>query len=272
MLFVSSANQAFNLVLAMSLVALASAASLELRTSPVGLHGALTRITESAAHADAAAAQDRSVRTLDESASADAADAGRDVPIEMPPVPAPAPFVPIAQATKRVEPSKAVASPEAAAEQSAANMVGGATRAPAAPTEAKLSALPAEPGIIFEDVGRKACIGGTECEAHCEIETNGCEVHPAYVIKLDRPAYISTVQLYAHDEVGPSRRAELLVKVNGEPVGAAEVHRYGSTRTIKVGRVGQLVTVESRHQHNGFLRGGEEAVIWDLYLVGRAPE
>ena len=104
-----------------------------------------------------------------------------------------------------------------------------------------------------------------------QINANGCAALPAYAIKLEQPAYISAVQLYAHDQVGPSRWSELVVKVNGRPVGSAQVHRYGSTRTIEIGRVGQLVTIESRHYHNGFLRGGEEAVIWDVYLLGRKP-
>jgi hypothetical protein len=163
----------------------------------------------------------------------------------------------------------------AANETVAAAVAGGAAeRVPAeaaAAPEAKLAALPAKPGIIFEDLGHKACIGGTACEAHCKIETNGCAALPAYAIKLEHPAYISAVQLYAHDQVGPSRWSELVVKVNGRPVGSAQVHRYGSTRTIQIGRVGQLVTIESRHYHNGFLRGGEEAVIWDVYLLGRKP-
>jgi hypothetical protein len=147
----------------------------------------------------------------------------------------------------------------------------GAARVPTAPTEGKLAALPTQTGIIFEDLGKKVCIGGTQCPEHCRIETGGCEVRPAYVIKLQRPAYIAAVQLYGHDQVGPTRRAALLVKVNGEPAGKAVVHRFGSTLTVKVGRVGQLVTVESMHDSNGFLYGGEETVIWDVYLFGREP-
>ncbi len=147
----------------------------------------------------------------------------------------------------------------------------GAARVPTAPTEGKLAALPTQTGIIFEDLGKKVCIGGTQCPEHCRIETGGCEVRPAYVIKLQRPAYIAAVQLYGHDQVGPTQRATLLVKVNGEPAGNAVVHRFGSTLSVKVGRVGQLVTIESMHDTSGFLYGGEETVIWDVYLLGREP-
>lgn len=147
----------------------------------------------------------------------------------------------------------------------------GAGRSPAAPIEVKLAALPAKNEIIFEDLGRKVCIGGTVCPEHCGIESGGCEVRPAYVIKLDRPAHIAAIQLYAHDQVGATRRASLQVKVNGVTVGKSPVYRYGSNLSFKAGRVGQLVTVESLHDTDGFLNGGEETVLWDVYLIGREP-
>lgn len=149
--------------------------------------------------------------------------------------------------------------------------IAGAARTTAAPKDARLASLPTKAGIIFEELGRKVCIGGTSCEEHCRVETDGCIVQPNYSIRLERPAYISAVQLYAHDQIGPTRRASLLVKVNGEAIGKTEVYRYGSTITVKVGRVGQLVTVESMHAVHGFQGGGEEAVIWDVYLLGREP-
>jgi hypothetical protein len=149
--------------------------------------------------------------------------------------------------------------------------LGGAGRMPAARAEGRLAALPDKPGVIFEDVGKKFCIGGTVCPTHCATEAGGCEVRSAYVIKLDRPAYLSAIQVYAHDEVGVSRRASLLVKVNGEPVDKIPVYRYGSTLSVKIGRIGQLVTIESMHDTHGFLNGGDESVIWDIYLLGREP-
>lgn len=309
MFSLSSANYLFNFALAVSLVALAAAASSEIRSQPpetvkrlvqraaelvgqgpdaVEVEGETTAAirnvstdatSEKAAAAAAEAAAGETLADADNgkegSAPLPAADGGRMVELAA----LAAPYVSSAP-NGAAPPLNVVAGP---AEQQSAeppgaapavqieSVVGGAARAPAEPVEAKLAALPSKPGVIFEDIGRKVCIGGMLCEQQCKIEAGGCEVKPAYVIKLDRPAYLSAIQLYAHDGVGPSRRAELLVKVNGEPVGAAEVHRYGSTRTIKIGRSGQLVTVESRHQHNGFLRGGEEAVIWDVYLFGREP-
>lgn len=149
--------------------------------------------------------------------------------------------------------------------------VAGATRSAVPPKEAKLASLPVKPGIIFEELGRKVCIGGSLCEQHCRVETDGCLVQPSYAIRLERPAYISAIQLYAHDQVGPTRRASLLVKVNGDAIGKTEVYRFGSTLTVKIGRIGQLVTVESLHATHGFQNGGEEAVIWDVYLLGREP-
>lgn len=152
-----------------------------------------------------------------------------------------------------------------------AGAIAGAARSAVPPKEAKLAALPAKPGIIFEELGRKVCIGGTACEEHCRIEADGCIVQPSYAIRLERPAYISAIQLYAHDQVGPTRRASLLVKVNGDAIGKTEVYRFGSTLTVKVGRIAQLVTVESLHAVHGFQNGGEETVIWDVYLLGREP-
>jgi hypothetical protein len=149
--------------------------------------------------------------------------------------------------------------------------IAGAARAPAAPIVAKLASLPATTGVIFEELGSKSCIGGTLCDEHCKSEAGGCDVRPAYVIKLDQPAFLSALQLYAHDQVGPTRRAQLLVKVNGEAVGKPHVYRYGATLTVKIGRTAQLVSIEALHQRHGFLSGGEEAVIWDVYLFGRAP-
>lgn len=149
--------------------------------------------------------------------------------------------------------------------------VAGAARNVVPPKEAKIASLPVKPGIIFEELGRKVCIGGVLCEEQCRVETDGCIVQPSYAIRLERPAFISAIQLYAHDQVGPTRRASLLVKVNGDAIGKTDVYRHGSTLTVKIGRVGQLVTVESLHTHHGFQNGGEEAVIWDVYLLGREP-
>jgi len=293
MFSMSATNQILNIVLAMCLAALATAASMELRSqSQDGVASYLLatnsetkkseeRISEPTGTIDevcSASSSDSQTVSGNESVTrAKTEDAAEATAEQAGPIvvsllrsriapDADAALADVAAVKGKDDPAPAREKP--AALQA---VTGGAVHAPAEPKEARLASLPAKPGIIFEDLGHKVCIGGTVCEEQCKIEAGGCEAKPAYVLKLDRPAYLTAIQLLAHDGVGPTRRAELLVKVNGEPVGSAEVHRYGSTRTIKIGRVGQLVTVESRHQRNGFLRGGEEAVIWDVYLLGREP-
>jgi hypothetical protein len=287
MFSMSSTNQILNIVLAMCLAALATAASMELRSQSLDavasqllagkaeLKKSDERIVEQAADGEAAAVPTEATEARANEDAAGASTEGSAGPIMMavlrsrlaPDTDAEADAAPVPAAAR----GKDEPEPKREKLETLQAVVGGAVRAPAEPKEATLASLPAKAGIIFEDVGHKVCIGGMLCEEQCKIEAGSCEAKPAYVLKLDRPAYLSAIQLFAHDGVGPSRRAELVVKVNGEPVGSAEVHRYGSTRTIKIGRTGQLVTVESRHQHNGFLKGGEEAVIWDLYLFGREP-
>lgn len=291
MFSMSPTNQILNIVLAMCLAALATAASMELRSQSLeGVANQLLggnseikkseeRISEAAAAVEEtgstpSADPNKTATTADEAnvKAEDATNAESAGPVGMalprPRIAPDADAAPVEAVTAEVKESPAPAREKTKTLQAVA---GGAAQIPAEPKEAKLVSLPVKAGVIFEDLGRKVCIGGLLCEAQCKIEAGGCEAKPAYVLKLDRPAYLSAIQLFAHDGVGPTRRAELVVKVNGEPVGSAEVHRYGSTRTIKIGRVGQLVTVEARHQHNGFLKGGEEAVVWDVYLLGREP-
>jgi hypothetical protein len=279
----SSADHLSNMTLALGLTALATAASLELRAP-----GEVARLVRSASEVlslpRAGSSEYRDTdstlsgaekRPMSVAKTEDRVAPDPDPEIQVPAL-ALAPYAPakpdassdainVVVADDRQSETRQMAGVETA------NVLSGVDRAPAVPTQVQPAALPAKPGIIFEDTGNKACIGGTLCEEHCKSESNGCEAKPAYVIKLGEPAYISTVQLYAHDGVGPSRRSQLLVKVNGEPVGKTDVYRNGSTLSVKVGRTGQLVTIESMHQHNGFLRGGEEAVIWDVFLLGRAP-
>ena len=72
----------------------------------------------------------------------------------------------------------------------------------------------------------------------------------------------------AQDPKTPTRVEMIPVKVNGKPVGDTLVYKLGSTLSIDVDETGELITIESAHQYNGFLRGGEEAVIWDVYVFG----
>jgi hypothetical protein len=297
-------NQIFNIALAMVLAAVATAASLELRSQPI-------EVSKLVSDAAGALAADKSAVSENETPVQKIALA-REVVEEVSPkseakidetnasaaeTKIPAPIV-VADAGVRTPDASAPpieVSPLSATKQSATpsdaaiQVATAANEAPSAPEakkpepaaaapspasapakETKVAALAAKPGgVIFEDLGRKVCIGGTQCEERCKAETGGCEVKANYTIKLDQPTYISAVQFFAHDDVGPTRRSELFVRVNGEPIGKIEAHRYGSTRTVKIGRTGQLITIESRHRHNGLLMGGEEAVLWDVYLLGR---
>ena len=116
--------------------------------------------------------------------------------------------------------------------------------------------------------GEKLCIGGVLCSKFCSAETRDCESTQSLTIKLDEPARINAIQLSAHDNIGKTRRSRLVVKVNGKAVADTLVYKLGSTLSIDVGQTGELITIESAHQHYGFLRGGEEAVIWDVYVFG----
>ncbi len=121
--------------------------------------------------------------------------------------------------------------------------------------------------IHHSDAGR-LCIGGVHCPNFCKDDGQNCKTSANLTIRLDEPTRINTIQLSAHDNIGKSRRSRLIVKVNGKEVADTLVYRNGSTLTIEVGATGELITIESAHQYNGFLRGGEEALIWDVYVFG----
>jgi len=122
--------------------------------------------------------------------------------------------------------------------------------------------------LVHETSGARLCIGGVMCTAFCAERAHACTPTMAFTIKLDKPARIDTIQLSAHDDIGASRRSRLLVKVNGKKVGSTLVYRLGSTLSLDVNATGEMITIESAHQYNGFLRGGEEAVVWDVYVFG----
>jgi len=135
---------------------------------------------------------------------------------------------------------------------------------------ASAMAVPAAEGaVIFQDQAGRYCIGGVHCPAYCATSDRQCAAKFSYVIKLDKPTRISAIQLNAHDNIGKSRRSELVVKVNGRRVDTKPVFRLGSSISLKTEATGQLITIESAHQHHGFLRGGEEAMIWDIFVFGK---
>ena len=130
------------------------------------------------------------------------------------------------------------------------------------------AAKPVNGHIIHHTSDGKLCIGGVLCSKFCGSDGQNCKPTDSLTIRLDKPAQINTIQLSAHDNIGRTRRSRLVVKVNGKPVADTLVYRLGSTLSIEVGETGELITIESAHQYNGFLRGGEEAVIWDVYVFG----
>ena len=147
----------------------------------------------------------------------------------------------------------------------AAAKIDGEAASAAAPADVK---KPVNGRIIHQTNGGKFCIGGVLCSKFCATQARDCEPKQSLTIKLDKPARISAIQLSAHDNIGKTRRSRLVVKVNGKEVADTLVYKLGSTLSIDVGQTGELITIESAHQYNGFLRGGEEAVIWDVYVFG----
>ncbi len=145
--------------------------------------------------------------------------------------------------------------------------VAAATEAPV-DAAAAASASPLNGRLIHQATGERLCIGGVLCPQFCTAKSQNCSPRPSLTIKLDGPAKINTIQLSAHDNIGKTRRSRLVFKINGKAVADTLVYRLGSTLSIDVGQTGELITIESAHQHNGFLRGGEEAVIWDVYVFG----
>ncbi|HSM39852.1 MAG TPA: hypothetical protein VK862_03825 [Afifellaceae bacterium] len=130
------------------------------------------------------------------------------------------------------------------------------------------AAGPVNGHIIHHASEEKLCIGGVLCSEFCAIGNHDCKPADSLTIRLDEPARINTIQLHAHDDIGKTRRSRLVIKVNGKPVGDSLVYKLGSTLSFDIGETGELITIESAHQYNGFLRGGEEAVIWDVYVFG----
>ncbi len=133
---------------------------------------------------------------------------------------------------------------------------------------AKTVDAPINGRLIHQATGERVCIGGVLCPDFCTTKNQNCAPSQSLTIKLDNPAKITTIQLSAHDNIGKTRRSRLVFKINGKKVADSLVYRLGSTLSIDVGEAGELITIESAHQHNGFLRGGEEAVIWDVYVFG----
>ncbi len=120
---------------------------------------------------------------------------------------------------------------------------------------------------LVEDLGRQYCIGGTLCPGYCEQPAKLCEAKPSYSLRLDAPTGISRIQLHAEDEVGLTRVAELVVKLDGRQVATVPVRWTGSTLNVAVNRRGQLITIEARDPR-AIRFAGEEAIISDIHVFG----
>jgi hypothetical protein len=123
--------------------------------------------------------------------------------------------------------------------------------------------------VLFAATGRKYCIGVTLCPNYCEQPTNSCKVEPIYRIDLERPADISRIQLYAYDDVGITRVAELVIRLDGMAIGTLPVRWQGGTLDLPVRLTGQRITIEARSP-SGSRFAGEEAIISDVKVFGRS--
>ena len=213
------------------------------RYSALCLAGVLAAATASAAQAqDAPPATETPVRQVMPVAAAPETKAEKAAPAEAKEAAAP-------KAAPKARPIATAAAPTAKPE-------------PAAPTVGA--------AVIYHDGKGRYCIGGTACPNYCASGDRACTAEFSHVITLDKPTYIAAIQVNAHDNVAKTRRSKLIVKVNGKPLRSEPVFRLGSSLSFEANTVGQVITIESAHQMNGFLKGGDEAVIWDIFAYGRA--
>ena len=137
-----------------------------------------------------------------------------------------------------------------------------------APANVERARVPGSERVLIEDLGKRYCIGGSMCPDYCAQPGEGCEAQSLYSLKLDRPASISRIALYAQDEIVLKRQAELVVKLDGRQFGKFPVRWTGSAISIPVNRTAQRITIESRDPH-GVRKSGEEAVISEVHVFGR---
>jgi len=136
------------------------------------------------------------------------------------------------------------------------------------PTVSTRTAQPRDPErTLAEDLGKQYCIGGTLCPSYCEQPAKRCEAKASFSLRFDAPVGISRIQLHAEDDVGLTRLAELVVKLDGRRVAIVPVRWTGSTLDVPVKRRGQSITIEARDPR-GIRFAGEEAVISDIHVFG----
>lgn len=142
-----------------------------------------------------------------------------------------------------------------------------AAKAPQSTISTRPSRPPAPERTLVEDLGKQYCIGGTLCPRYCEQPAKHCEVKASYSLRLDESASISRIELHAEDEVGLTRAAELVIKLNGRQLATVPVRWTGATIHVPVNRRGQVITIEARDPR-GIRFAGEEAIISDIHVFG----
>jgi len=132
---------------------------------------------------------------------------------------------------------------------------------------AAVAAAPGAEAVLFEDVGKRYCVGSISCLKHCADPASECEVRNVYVVRLDQPATIAHIKLSAQDNVDKTSLASLVVRVDGVPLDNVPVFQPGATLDVAVNRTAQIITVEATPPLEGV--GLVGAVISDLYVLGR---
>jgi hypothetical protein len=126
---------------------------------------------------------------------------------------------------------------------------------------------PSPERVVVQDLGKHYCIGGTLCANYCEDPAKNCEAKTVYSLRFDRPTRVSRIELYASDDEGLTRMAELVVKLDGRDLGTFPVQWTGSAVSAPVHRSGELLTIEARDRSSvGY--AGEGAVISAIYVFG----
>lgn len=122
--------------------------------------------------------------------------------------------------------------------------------------------------VLFEDLGKRYCIGGVSCLKRCG--GSACEVRNVYVIRLREGAHITGIQLVVADASDATPGAGLRIRVDGAQIESVPKAAPAVPITIPVRRAGQVVTVEAVPAALSGTRAEFEAIISDIRVSGRA--
>lgn len=120
---------------------------------------------------------------------------------------------------------------------------------------------------LYEDIGKRYCIGGVSCLKRCSPPGPGCEVRNVYVIRLERPAQVTTLRLRVSELANPGEAPALRVRVDGVPLDTITRLRPGTPLTIPMRRSGRVITVEAVSAQR--VETGVEAIVSDIRVFGR---